>query len=99
MSPCVRRGVNPPAHGYNAPMRLFMQTQPVASETPKFYQIDLEQDLLGGWTLSREWGQQGGRSSRKRELYLERDEALAAFESARDSQLRRGFQIMFSRGL
>ncbi len=80
-------------------MRLFMQTKPADSETPRYYQIDLQQDLLGGWTLYREWSQQGGRISSKREVYLERDLALMAFESARDTQLRRGFLVMFSRGL
>lgn len=80
-------------------MRLFMQTNPQTSDAPKFYQLVLQQDLLGGWTLYREWGQQGGRSSSKREVYLERDDALAAFEHARDAQLKRGFQVMFSQGM
>ncbi|MEO8461353.1 MAG: WGR domain-containing protein [Dokdonella sp.] len=80
-------------------MRLFMQTKPAASEAPRYYQLDLEQDLLGGWTLYREWGQPGGRSLRKREIFLERDSALLAFESARDAQIKRGFHIMFTRGV
>jgi predicted DNA-binding WGR domain protein len=79
-------------------MRLFMQTQPAGAEPPRYYQIVLQQDLLGGWTLFREWGQQGSRASSKREVYLERDEALAAFEHARDLQLRKGFHVMFSQG-
>lgn len=80
-------------------MRLFMQTKAAGVEAPRYYQIALEQDLLGGWTLLREWGQQGNRrSSSKRELFLERDAAILAFESARDAQLKRGFQIMFSQG-
>ncbi len=77
-----------------------MQTKPTATkEAPRYYQITLQQDLLGGWTLMREWGQQGGRISLKREVFLERDDALVAFESARDAQLKRGFHIMFSQGL
>ena len=83
---------------YNCAMRVFLQTRPTASEAPKYYQIALQQDLLGGWTLTREWGQQGGRVSLKREVYLERDDALAAFEHARDAQLKRGFKLMFSQG-
>jgi predicted DNA-binding WGR domain protein len=79
-------------------MRIYMQTRPEASEAPRFYQLSLQQDLLGGWTLYREWGQQGGRISTRREVYLERDAALAAFEGARDQQIRRGFRIMFSQG-
>ena len=80
-------------------MRIYMQTRPVASETPRFYQLSLQQDLLGGWTLYREWGQQGARSSLKREVYLDRDSALSAFEKARDSQVKRGFRVVFSQGL
>jgi predicted DNA-binding WGR domain protein len=76
-----------------------MQTKPEASDSPRYYQLVLQQDLLGGWTLYREWGQQGGRASSKREVYLERDDALAAFEHARDLQLRRGFHVMFSQGM
>lgn len=80
-------------------MRLFMQTKPQTSDSPKYYQLVLQQDLLGGWTLYREWGQQGGRASTKREVYLERDDALAAFENARDAQIKRGFHVMFSQGM
>jgi len=80
-------------------MRILLQTQPLAAEAPRYYQIQLQQDLLGGWTLTREWGQQGGRVSLKREVFLERDDALAAFEHARDAQLKRGFRLMFSQGI
>ena len=79
-------------------MRLFMQSSTTGVEAPRYYQIVLQQDLLGGWTLFREWGQQGGRASSKREVYLERDAALVAFEHARDAQIKRGFRVMFSQG-
>jgi predicted DNA-binding WGR domain protein len=75
-----------------------MQTRSVGSDAPRYYQIVLQQDLLGGWTLFREWGQQGSRASSKREIYLERDAALNAFELARDAQLKRGFHVMFAQG-
>ncbi|HOX72909.1 MAG TPA: WGR domain-containing protein [Dokdonella sp.] len=80
-------------------MRIYMQTRSDESGTPRFYQLSLQQDLLGGWTLFREWGQQGARSSMKREIYLDRDSALSAFEKARDSQVKRGFRVVFSQGL
>ncbi|MGA8277795.1 MAG: WGR domain-containing protein [Rhodanobacteraceae bacterium] len=79
-------------------MRIFMQTQASLDEAPRYYQIVLEQDLLGGWTLYREWGRPGGRSASKREVYLDRDEAFDAFEHIRDAQIRRGFQVMFRQG-
>jgi hypothetical protein len=40
----------------------------------------------------------GGKTQWKREVYLERDQAQAAFEKARDQQLKRGFQVMFAQG-
>ena len=79
-------------------MRLFLQQPPQGGEAPKFFQLILEQDLLGGWLLLRESGQTGGRSQLKREPFLDRDQALAAFEKARDAQVKRGFQVMFAQG-
>ena len=79
-------------------MRLFMQTQPTDNDTPRYYQIVLQQDLLGNWLLFREWGQPGSRTSSKREVFLERDAAVTALEHARDTQLKRGFHVMFSQG-
>jgi hypothetical protein len=79
-------------------MRLFLQQPPLAGEAPKFVQLTLEQDLLGGWLLSKETGQPGGRSQLKREQYLDRELALAAFEKARDQQVKKGFRVMFAAG-
>jgi hypothetical protein len=59
----------------------------------------LERDLLGGWTLVRETGQVGGRSSVRREQFLQQGEAFAALERARDLQLKKGFQLMFAQGV
>ena len=79
-------------------MRIFLQQRPEAGEQPKFYQIELQQDLLGGWVLQREWGQAGSRTSYKREVFLERKDALDALSKARDAQIKKGFQVMFSQG-
>jgi predicted DNA-binding WGR domain protein len=79
-------------------MRIFLQQKPAANEAPRYFQLILQQDLLGGWTLTRESGQIGGKSQLKREVYLEQGEAISAFEKARDLQIKRGFQIMFAQG-
>lgn len=79
-------------------MRLLLQQRPDGPEAPRFVQLMLQADLLGGWTLVRETGQIGGRSTVRREQFLDRDSAFAALQSARDSQLRRGFQVMFAEG-
>lgn len=79
-------------------MRLYLQQRPDGSEAPRFVQLQLDTDLLGGWTLVRESGQVGGRSQLRRDQYLDRDSAVAALERARDQTLKKGFQLMFARG-
>ncbi|MEI2433517.1 MULTISPECIES: WGR domain-containing protein [Lysobacter] len=79
-------------------MRLLLQQRPDGHEAPRFVQLMLQPDLLGGWTLVRESGQIGGRSTVRREQFLDRDSAFVALEQARDQQLKRGFQLMFSQG-
>jgi hypothetical protein len=82
----VSSGYAPVRAAFLESMRLYLQTVPGIAEAPRYVQITLEQDLLGGWTLYRE-------------QFLERDEAVAAFEKARDAQLKRGFRLMFAQGL
>lgn len=79
-------------------MRLLLQQRPDGREAPRFVQLMLEPDLLGGWTLVRETGQIGGRSTLRREQYLDQGSAMAALEHARDAQLKKGFQLMFAQG-
>lgn len=79
-------------------MRLLLQQRPQAGEAPRFVQLMLQPDLLGGWMLLRETGQIGGKSSVRREQYLDQATALKALETARDAQLKRGFQLTFAEG-
>jgi hypothetical protein len=79
-------------------MRLLLQQHPQAGESPKYVQLSLQQDLLGGWLLLRESGQTGGKATLKKEQYLAQDEALAAFERARDAQLKGVYQVIFGLG-
>src|SRR5690606_2200206 len=89
-------GIDP---SYNRRMRLLLQQRPGGPEAPRFVQLMLERDLLGGWTLVRETGQVGGRSSVRREQYLDQRDAFKALEHARDLQLKKGFQLMFAQGV
>jgi predicted DNA-binding WGR domain protein len=80
-------------------MRLLLQQRPDGHEAPRFVQLMLEPDLLGGWNLVRETGLIGGRSQLRREQFPDQTSALAALEKARDMQLKRGFQLMFAQGM
>ena len=79
-------------------MRLLLQQRPDGHESPRFVQLMLQPDLLGGWELVRESGQIGGRSQLRREQFRDQASALKALEHARDLQLKRGFQLMFAQG-
>ena len=79
-------------------MRLLLQQRPDGNEAPRFVQLQLQPDLLGSWTLLRETGQIGGRSSLRREQFPDQSSAMSALESARDAQLKRGFQLVFAQG-
>jgi len=79
-------------------MRLFLQQRPDGHDAPRFVQLMLQPDLFGGWELVRETGQMGGRSTVRREQFPDHASALAALERSRDQQLKRGFQLMFTRG-
>lgn len=79
-------------------MRLLLQQRPDGREAPRFVQLQLQPDLLGGWTLLRETGQIGGRSTLRKELFADQRSATMALEAARDAQLKRGFQLVFAQG-
>lgn len=79
-------------------MRIFMQSMPGSAEPQRYFQLVLQQDLLGGWTLIRETGQQGSRGSLRREQFLDLESAQEAMIKARDQQLKKGLKVMFSQG-
>lgn len=80
-------------------MRIYMQQPPQNDAAPRYVQLQLEQDLLGGWILYRESGVQGGRASLRRQVFIERVDATSAFEHARDLQLKKGFKVMITEGM
>ncbi len=79
-------------------MRIYMQTRPQPNEVLRFYQLLLQEDLLGGWSLVRQWGQLGNRGSLRKDYFSSQEEAQAALIALRDRQLSRGYQVMFIHG-
>ena len=76
-------------------MRIYMQIPPQDDKPPRFYHLHLQEDLLEGWTLIREWGYQGAAGRVKKELFEEHDSAEAALMRVRDEQLKRGYRVVF----
>ena len=80
-------------------MRIYMQTvNDQAEKKPRFYQLVLQEDLINGWNLVREWGNQGSAGRVKKDHFLTRDDALTALLKVRDTQLKRGFKVVYMRG-
>ena len=79
-------------------MRIYMQIPPSDAGPPKFYHLHLQEDLLEGWTLVREWGQQGAAGRVKRDHFPDRAAAEAALLRVRDTQLQRGYKVVFMQG-
>ena len=75
-----------------------MQTLPGAEGPPRFFQLILQEDLLGGWTLIRQWGQTGARGSQRKEHFDDRCAAQLALVERRDQQLAKGYAVMFVHG-
>jgi predicted DNA-binding WGR domain protein len=76
-------------------MRIYMQIPPEGDKAPRYYHIHLQEDLIDGWTLIREWGYQGAAGRLRKEHYPDRETAEAALVKARDEQIRRGYQVVF----
>ena len=72
-----------------------MQIPPSDAGAPKFYHLHLQEDLLDGWTLIREWGFQGAGGRTAREHYPDRKSAEDAMLKHRDAQLKKGYRVVF----
>lgn len=72
-------------------MHILLQQPIPGSPSPRFIRLMLEQDLFGAWELTRETGHVGGKSQIKRETFLDRAQAIAAFETTRSQHEKRGF--------
>lgn len=79
-------------------MRIYLQTPFSGERPPRFYHLFLQEDLLGGWSLVKEWGFQGASGRVQREHFESKEEALDALLRTRDQQIQRGYRVMFFQG-
>lgn len=80
-------------------MRIYMQIQPPENKPLRFYQLQLQEDLLEGWTLIKEMGYQGSSGKIIKEHHNAYEEAVNALIIARDQQIKRGYRIVYSEGV
>jgi predicted DNA-binding WGR domain protein len=76
-------------------MRIYMQIPPEGDKAPRYYHLHLQEDLIDGWTLIREWGYQGSAGRLRKEHYPDRETAEAALVKVRDEQISRGYRVVF----
>lgn len=79
-------------------MRIYMQIPAADGSAPRYYHLHLQEDLLEGWTLVREWGYQGAGGRLKKEHFTDRETAENAMLKVRDDQLKRGYRVVFIQG-
>ncbi len=80
-------------------MRIYMQTLPVDGSPPRYYHLHLQEDLIGGWSLVREWGFQGSGGRVMKEHFDSLEAAQTAMMRVRDDQLARGYRVVYVQGL
>jgi len=79
-------------------MRIYLQLPATGDQPPRYYQLVLQEDLLGGWTLIRESGRQDAVGRIKRENFADHEAAQRAMIKVRDSQVARGYRVVFVEG-
>lgn len=80
-------------------MRIYMQTPADDEKPPRYCQLIMQRDLLGGWTVIRESGNQGHAGRVKKDYFATQEQALACIEAAREVQSQKGFRVVFCEGI
>jgi predicted DNA-binding WGR domain protein len=58
----------------------------------RFYRLDVQPDLFGGFTVVKEWGRIGARGRMMDEWHMTEGQALAALQRQAERKRRRGYQ-------
>ena len=58
----------------------------------RFYRLDVQPDLFGGWSLWREWGRMGCSGTVRRDPYPTQDAAEVAKARLAEAKARRGYR-------
>ena len=79
-------------------MRIYLQSDQSESGVLRFVHLVLQEDLVGGWTLVRESGNQGSSGTIKREHFEDQEDAMNAMIKWRDKTIGRGYRVAFVQG-
>ncbi|RMD59543.1 WGR domain-containing protein [Candidatus Parcubacteria bacterium] len=65
----------------------------------RYYELRVQQDLWGDWTISRIWGQRGSRlGSMKIEPYDSLEQAMRRYEELSKQRARKGYEMVRQNG-
>jgi len=76
-----------------------MQTQAAENQQPRYCHLHLEQDLFGGWIVTKESGAQSGASRVSKKYFETFEEAENETMDNRDKQIKLGYRVVFIEGL
>ncbi len=79
-------------------MRIYLQKSAETNETPRFCHIVLQEDLISGWTVTRESGIQGTAGRVARQYFASLELAQEAVTRMRDQQVKQGYRVVFTEG-
>ncbi len=80
-------------------MRLYLQIPALEDRPPRFFQLIIQPDLIGGWSLIRESGYQGWSGRVTRTHHESYEEAVELMITWRDKQINRGFKVVYMKGM
>lgn len=75
-----------------------MQTPAIENQSPRYYHLHLEPDMFEGWLLTKEWGSQGSPGRVQKKHFASAEEAEKAMMESRDTQVKKGYRIVFVQG-
>ncbi len=79
-------------------MRIYLQQPSVDGRTPRFCHLHLQEDLISGWTVIQEAGQQGRAGRIAQRHFEQHDDAMQAIIKSKDEQVLKGYRIVFAQG-
>ena len=70
---------------------IYLTKRDPAKNMARFYALDLQPTLFGGWAVVKEWGRIGRAGQGRSALYDERVQAETAFSRELGRRIRRGY--------
>jgi predicted DNA-binding WGR domain protein len=74
--------------------RIYLVRHDAAKNMHRFYQMFVTPDLLGDWSLIREWGRIGSPGTVRKDWFDTEEEAITARQMLLDAKRKKGYQTI-----